>query len=150
MWKNFVLQKRKILQTFFELGLPILFACLLMIIRAKATFTVYPNVTSYQSYSLKHLPYNLTYLHLGLPTIWQMAYSPNTSEVTDIIQKMEKNLQPLPFTWVSIGNCKYMKNSQSGLLYQTVDAVHVVLKAEDYVKLIFVLQSIVLKLEYYS
>lgn len=115
MWKNFVLQKRKILQTCFELGLPILFACLLMIIRAKATFTVYPNVTSYQSYSLKHLPYNLTYLHLGLPTIWQMAYSPNTSEVTDIIQKMEKNLKPLSFTWVSIGNCKYMKNSRSGI-----------------------------------
>lgn len=125
LWKNFVLQKRKVLVTCFELGLPVLFAGLLMVIRAKAGFTKYPNPTYYDSYSIEHLPFNLTYLHSGLPTIWRMAYAPNNSEVQDIIGYMEKNLQKHDgiWNWVSVSRSKGFETEEEMLSYLAKETI---------------------------
>ena len=48
IWKNFILQKRRPIATAVELILPILFSCLLIVIRTQIDITKNPNITQWK------------------------------------------------------------------------------------------------------
>ncbi|XP_029015057.1 phospholipid-transporting ATPase ABCA3 [Betta splendens] len=73
VWKNYLQQKRQIFVTLVEILLPLLFSCILIVLRQKVSFQKYPNATIYESYSVDFLPLQL------LPL--QLAYVPSNSSV---------------------------------------------------------------------
>ena len=74
LWKNFLIQKRKPIATLFELGLPTLFALILMVLRLRVKSVPHPAVTEW-----KPCPY--TYLDGRLKPL-VLAYTPR-NEVTE-------------------------------------------------------------------
>eukprot|EP00057_Strongylocentrotus_purpuratus_P033371 XP_791165.4 PREDICTED: ATP-binding cassette sub-family A member 3 [Strongylocentrotus purpuratus] len=91
LWKNFLLQLRRVIATIFEILIPVLFACILIGIRHAVDYTVYPNATVYDTFNINNLPHNLTIFPLPV-TVWQMAYTPNTSATNQIMSHVVKNL----------------------------------------------------------
>uniref|UniRef100_A0A3B4UC74 ATP binding cassette subfamily A member 3 n=1 Tax=Seriola dumerili TaxID=41447 RepID=A0A3B4UC74_SERDU len=74
VWKNYLQQKRQILVTLVEILLPLLFSCILIVLRQKVPFKDYPNATIYESYAVDILPKRFLQ-HL------QLAYVPGNSSV---------------------------------------------------------------------
>ncbi|XP_076053842.1 phospholipid-transporting ATPase ABCA3-like isoform X2 [Oratosquilla oratoria] len=60
LWKNWILQKRKKIQTVVEVVLPIVFCVLLVVIRDLAPSDTYPQPTFYTPFGVSTLPANLT------------------------------------------------------------------------------------------
>ncbi|XP_069987460.1 uncharacterized protein [Penaeus vannamei] len=60
LWKNWLLQRRKKLQTVIEVVLPVVFCILLVIIRDLAPSDNYPEPTFFKPFSISELPVNLT------------------------------------------------------------------------------------------
>ncbi|XP_026864956.2 ATP-binding cassette sub-family A member 3 [Electrophorus electricus] len=86
LWKNYVQQKRQILVTLVEIALPLLFSAILIVLRQKVSFTNYPNVTHYESFSLDGPPFHLP---MGL----QLAYVPaNSSVVRQVAEDVQLTL----------------------------------------------------------
>uniref|UniRef100_A0A3B4HB68 ATP-binding cassette sub-family A member 3-like n=1 Tax=Pundamilia nyererei TaxID=303518 RepID=A0A3B4HB68_9CICH len=73
LWKNYLQQKRQILVTLVEILLPLLFSCILIVLRQKVSFKDYPNATIYESYSVETLPRDWKNL--------QLTYVPGNSSV---------------------------------------------------------------------
>uniref|UniRef100_A0A665VH83 ABC transporter domain-containing protein n=1 Tax=Echeneis naucrates TaxID=173247 RepID=A0A665VH83_ECHNA len=71
VWKNY---KRQILVTLVEILLPLLFSCILIVLRQKVPFKDYPNATVYESYSVDLLPKKFL-------REFQLAYVPGNSSV---------------------------------------------------------------------
>ncbi|KAK1799184.1 hypothetical protein P4O66_007434 [Electrophorus voltai] len=79
-------QKRQILVTLVEIALPLLFSAILIVLRQKVSFTNYPNVTHYESFSLDGPPFHLP---MGL----QLAYVPaNSSVVRQVAEDVQLTL----------------------------------------------------------
>ncbi|KAL3053729.1 hypothetical protein OYC64_006118 [Pagothenia borchgrevinki] len=74
LWKNYLQKKRQILVTVVEILLPLLFSCILIVLRQKVPFKDYPNATVYESYDVNQLPW-------GLNKQFQLAYVPGNSSV---------------------------------------------------------------------
>lgn len=79
-----MLQKRQILVTLVEILLPLLFSCILIVLRQKVPFKAYPNATVYESYSVDILPKNFLQ-HL------QLAYVPGNSSVVRQVAEDVRN-----------------------------------------------------------
>uniref|UniRef100_A0A4W4H5D2 ABC transporter domain-containing protein n=1 Tax=Electrophorus electricus TaxID=8005 RepID=A0A4W4H5D2_ELEEL len=78
--------KRQILVTLVEIALPLLFSAILIVLRQKVSFTNYPNVTHYESFSLDGPPFHLP---MGL----QLAYVPaNSSVVRQVAEDVQLTL----------------------------------------------------------
>ncbi|XP_063587850.1 uncharacterized protein LOC134765237 [Penaeus indicus] len=60
LWKNWLLQRRKKLQTVIEVVLPVVFCILLVIIRDLAPSDNFPEPTFFKPFSIDELPVNLT------------------------------------------------------------------------------------------
>ncbi|XP_071520079.1 phospholipid-transporting ATPase ABCA3 [Panulirus ornatus] len=60
LWKNWILQRRKKIQTVIEVVLPVVFCVLLVIIRDLAPYGVFPKPTYYKPFEISELPSNLT------------------------------------------------------------------------------------------
>ena len=89
LWKNWLLQTRRILLTAFQIVLPALFAVVLLLIRlrVKSDFIADPTYwTSFQASPV--LPPNLT-IPAGLsPDVrWRLAYSPNVPVVERLLNR---------------------------------------------------------------
>ncbi|KAG7242879.1 hypothetical protein INR49_018134 [Caranx melampygus] len=84
VWKNYLQQKRQILVTLVEILLPLLFSCILIVLRQKVPFKAYPNATIYESYSVDILPKNFLQ-HL------QLAYVPGNSSVVRQVAEDVRN-----------------------------------------------------------
>ncbi|XP_029293444.1 ATP-binding cassette sub-family A member 3 [Cottoperca gobio] len=76
VWKNYLQQKRQILVTLVEILLPLLFSCILIVLRHKVPFKNYPNVTVYECYDVNKLPPMGFHLKHS-----QLAYVPGNSSV---------------------------------------------------------------------
>ncbi|KAK4312219.1 hypothetical protein Pmani_016341 [Petrolisthes manimaculis] len=60
LWKNWILQKRKKIQTILEVLVPVVFCALLVVIRDLAPYAVFSKPTHYQPFSVSSFPANLT------------------------------------------------------------------------------------------
>ncbi|XP_031597152.1 ATP-binding cassette sub-family A member 3 [Oreochromis aureus] len=85
LWKNYLQQKRQILVTLVEILLPLLFSCILIVLRQKVSFKDYPNATIYESYSVETLPRDWRNL--------QLTYVPgNSSVVRQVAEDVQRSL----------------------------------------------------------
>ncbi|XP_076998257.1 phospholipid-transporting ATPase ABCA3 isoform X2 [Tamandua tetradactyla] len=78
LWKNYTLQKRKVLVTVLELFLPLLFSGILIWLRLKIQSENVPNATVYPGQSVRELP-----LFFSFPPpegTWELAFIPARSE----------------------------------------------------------------------
>ncbi|XP_071796832.1 phospholipid-transporting ATPase ABCA3-like [Asterias amurensis] len=94
-WKNYVLQKRHIVRTIFEIGLPILISLLLIWVRTKVDYEDHKNPKYYDEFSIDQLPNNLTRDKFPFPPpkcVWRMAYAPNGSAETRVMSFLVQNL----------------------------------------------------------
>ncbi|XP_027626792.1 ATP-binding cassette sub-family A member 3 [Tupaia chinensis] len=78
LWKNYTLQKRKVLVTALELFLPLLFSGILIWLRLKIQSENVPNATVYPGQSIQVLPLFFTIPPPG--DSWELAYIPSHSE----------------------------------------------------------------------
>lgn len=95
LWKNWLLQRRKVLLTLFEIGLPTVFALILVLIRPRVSIENYPNVTNYKEIYIResYLPLQIRALSCCLGEKLHMAYSPK-NEYTDKIMENFLKLYP--------------------------------------------------------
>lgn len=107
LWKNWLLQKRKVLVTVFEIALPLLFAAFLLLMRSYVPYNDYPEPTIYDPFPVTRFSRTLlppsTSRNSTPPLYWKIAFSPNTSLTRDIANRMVDNLQPLAVIRVSSG-----------------------------------------------
>lgn len=61
LWKNWLLQRRRKIQTLVEVLVPVVFCVLLVVIRDLAPYAVFPNATHYSPFAISSLPANLTH-----------------------------------------------------------------------------------------
>lgn len=98
LWKNVLLQRRKVLVTVFEIAIPTLFAVILLMIRQKVQSEKINNATQWPAFTVAHFPmylcplqpcYMMTEPYAARPA-WQVYYSPNTSlPVREVMQALE-------------------------------------------------------------
>ncbi|XP_023584173.1 phospholipid-transporting ATPase ABCA3 [Trichechus manatus latirostris] len=89
LWKNYTLQKRKVIVTVLEIFLPLLFSGILIWLRLKIQSENVPNATIYPGQSIRELP-----LFFNFPPprdTWELAYIPSRSDaartVTETVKK---------------------------------------------------------------
>jgi len=88
MWKNVVLLKRAPVKTFFQIAMPLFFIAILVLLRAFEIKNEYkPNIT-YPAFDVDKLPPDLYYFN-------QIAFSPNTSDVRQVMDMVKKQLSLL-------------------------------------------------------
>ncbi|XP_058142595.1 phospholipid-transporting ATPase ABCA3 [Dasypus novemcinctus] len=78
LWKNYTLQKRKVLVTVLEIFLPLLFSGILIWLRLKIQSENVPNATVYPGQSVRELP-----LFFSFPPpegAWELAFVPSRSD----------------------------------------------------------------------
>ncbi|XP_066131310.1 phospholipid-transporting ATPase ABCA3 [Saccopteryx bilineata] len=88
LWKNYTLQKRKVLVTALELLLPLLFSGILIWLRLKIQSENVPKATVYPSQSIQELPLFFSFPPPG--DAWELAYVPSQSEAVRTITETAK------------------------------------------------------------
>uniref|UniRef100_A0A2K5SFW9 ATP binding cassette subfamily A member 3 n=1 Tax=Cebus imitator TaxID=2715852 RepID=A0A2K5SFW9_CEBIM len=83
LWKNYTLQKRKVLVTVLELFLPLLFSGILIWLRLKIQSENVPNATVYPGQSIQELPLFFTFPPPG--DTWELAYIPSHSDAAKTV-----------------------------------------------------------------
>uniref|UniRef100_H0VCA2 ATP binding cassette subfamily A member 3 n=1 Tax=Cavia porcellus TaxID=10141 RepID=H0VCA2_CAVPO len=83
LWKNYTLQKRKVLVTVLELLLPLLFSGILIWLRLTIQSENVPNATVYPGQSIQELPLFFSFPPLG--GTWELAYVPSHSAAAKTI-----------------------------------------------------------------
>ncbi|XP_062036152.1 phospholipid-transporting ATPase ABCA3 isoform X2 [Lepus europaeus] len=83
LWKNYTLQKRKVLVTALELFLPLLFSGILIWLRLKIQSENVPNATVYPGQSIQELPLFFNFPPPG--DAWELAYVPSHSDAARAI-----------------------------------------------------------------
>ena len=87
LWKNWTLQKRAAVRTFFEILIPLLFVTILVLLRAfKVKDEHKPNVT-FPAFSISSLPHSVL-----AGDIHRIAFSPNVSDVDRVMNMVAKQL----------------------------------------------------------
>ncbi|XP_059179614.1 phospholipid-transporting ATPase ABCA3-like [Physella acuta] len=86
LWKNWLLQKRKICVSIFEVLLPVGFAILVLLIRLAVKAKEYPDPTYYPTKSL------ITDSLVNSP---QIGFTPNTLDTNKVMDKVLKNINTM-------------------------------------------------------
>ena len=91
LWKNFLLQKRKVWVTVLEIALPAFFSLILIFIRQRVEATEVDQPSTWPEFHVDQLPTHLCPQLTLLPMPdrciqrWQVFYYPNTSEAVNSI-----------------------------------------------------------------
>ncbi|XP_030876462.1 ATP-binding cassette sub-family A member 3-like [Leptonychotes weddellii] len=88
LWKNYTVQKRKVLVTVLELFLPLLFSGILIWLRLKIQSENVPNATIYPGQSIQELPLFFSFPPPG--DTWELAYIPSQSDAVKTITEMAR------------------------------------------------------------
>lgn len=84
LWKNFLIQKRKVLTTVFEIGLPTFFALILIFIRLRVHGEMKENIQWPDCEKWDKLANKLPH---------RLAFSPDNTETREIMDIVSKKLQ---------------------------------------------------------
>ncbi|TKC51481.1 hypothetical protein EI555_020019, partial [Monodon monoceros] len=91
LWKNYTLQKRKVLVTILELFLPLLFSGILIWLRLMIQSENVPNATLYPGQSIRELPLFFSFPPPG--AAWELAYVPSQSDaVRTVVETVRRML----------------------------------------------------------
>ncbi|KAG7167085.1 ATP-binding cassette sub-family A member 3-like 1 [Homarus americanus] len=120
LWKNWILQRRRKIQTLVEVLLPVVFCVLLVVIRDLAPYGIFLQPTYYKPFEVSQLPANLTPNDNGgffsewaqqifsddsserrrrslsasesQDPMWPIAYSPNNTVITKLMELVSTRL----------------------------------------------------------
>ena len=94
LWKNWLLQKRRKLLTFFEIGLPIFMFVYLLVFRQITSSTPYDEPRTWDAFSIENFKANFTSPRRNCTLgscegedvpLWKIAYSPDNAVTRGII-----------------------------------------------------------------
>jgi len=91
LWKNYLLQRRKVLVTFLEIGLPTFFALILIFIRQRIDCT-FTNATSWTEFAVNQRFRNNSWMSSGP---WQIYFTPNTTAERIVMKSAVEQLNRL-------------------------------------------------------
>lgn len=96
LWKNWLIQKRKVVLTLFEVGVPTLFALILVLIRQRVESTNYDSPSSWGDFSVDKFDKDFR-PPSSLPPIlrnksWGLAYTPKTAVTKRIVNRVAQDL----------------------------------------------------------
>ena len=92
LWKNFLLQRRKIITTILEIALPLFFAIILIFIRQLVVPKPVKNPIKWDRFEVDKFPIGLCPSPF-LPCTWLLYYAPNSSATDDIMSSVKEHLQ---------------------------------------------------------
>ncbi len=93
LWKNYLIQKRKIFVTFLEIGLPTFFSILLVLVRQRVIANEVYNATTWPAYGITHLPKHLCPVPSPFPCLpWRLYFTPKNNLTEDIMSKVQLHL----------------------------------------------------------
>ena len=84
LWKNLTLLKRTPIRTLFQIGMPLLFVTILVLLRAFKIKDEYKQNVTYPAFEVNKLPTNLM--------DFKIAFTPNTSDIRQAMLKVKKQL----------------------------------------------------------
>lgn len=88
LWKNWTLQQRSVLKTIFEIGLPLFFVLILVLLRVTKIKDEQEKAKSYNAFDITVLPNGLEkYQHLSL------AFTPNNTDITEVVSAASSKLK---------------------------------------------------------
>jgi len=92
LWKNYLLQRRKVLVTCLEIGLPTFFALILIFVRMRVKCVEVTNATSWTDFAVDE--------HLGAYNWasngpWQIYFAPNSTATKLVMESAKKQLKGL-------------------------------------------------------
>ena len=116
-WKNWTLQKRGVVKTIFEIGLPLFFVLILVLLRVTRIKDEQEDAITYTAFDVGSMP-------SGLETFRHLAFTPNTTEVAKIMSTLSTKLNfavPRGFTTESemvdfLSSSFVQEKSKSGFL----------------------------------
>ena len=85
LWKNYTLQKRKLFMTCLEIGAPLLFAIVLISIRAMITPEPVNQPTEWNEFEIAKFPHNLNMSHF-VKAPWNLLFTPYNNDTEAIMQ----------------------------------------------------------------
>ena len=91
LWKNYTLQKRRPIATLFQLGLPILFILILLLIRVFNVKQEPVGATVWKSFAPSNLPFH----HPG-GGVWKLAFAPNSTQNLKLMNMVTGYLKQKP------------------------------------------------------
>lgn len=113
LWKNWLLQKRKVLVTIFEIALPLLFAAFLLLMRSYVPYNDFPNPTVYDPFTVNRFSRTLipptSTRNSTPPLYWKIAFSPSTNLTRDIASRMVDNMKPIA-SLIRVGSGKFQSS----------------------------------------
>uniref|UniRef100_A0A336MK43 CSON001010 protein n=1 Tax=Culicoides sonorensis TaxID=179676 RepID=A0A336MK43_CULSO len=91
LWKNWIIQSRHIIQTIFEILLPILFTSILLLMRGLVDPVYYPDTKYYVGEKINTLE-RVQWHDVNPPVDWAIAYSPTNPVLDKLINDSISNL----------------------------------------------------------
>lgn len=86
LWKNFILARRTLVRTLFEITLPVFFGFLLLAIRHIVKSETFPDGRRYEPFHVDELP------KFSTVKISDIAYAPNTSFTNNVMKRAAARL----------------------------------------------------------
>ena len=102
LWKNYLFQRRKVLVTLIEIGLPTLFALILIFVRMRVESNKIANPTSWTEFAINDKYGTWDWMSEGP---WEIYFTPNSTAAREVMPLAVKQLRrlcdPGPFGCVS-------------------------------------------------
>jgi len=95
LWKNYMLQRRKILVTCFEIGIPALFALILIFVRLRVAFNDVAAPTVWKEFEVNSSLFSGFSLFNWRLHSWRISYAPNTTAANTLMTTTMTRLNAL-------------------------------------------------------
>jgi hypothetical protein len=105
LWKNYLLQRRKVFITCLEIGLPALFAIILILVRLRVTFNNITCPTVWDEFQVNSSLYNEGSFYNWKDKKWRISFTPNSSSVNELMIMTLQHLNDLCQQRCIIGEC---------------------------------------------
>jgi len=89
LWKNYLLQRRKVLVTCLEIGLPTFFALILIFVRMRVKRVEVTNATSWADFAVNESLGSYNWISKGP---WQIYYTPDSTTTKLVMESTMKHL----------------------------------------------------------
>ena len=102
LWKNYLLQRRKVLVTLIEIGLPTLFALILIFVRMRVASNKIASPTLWTEFAINEKYGNWDWRSEGP---WKIYFTPNSTAAREVmplaVKHLRRSCDPGPFSCVS-------------------------------------------------
>jgi len=95
LWKNYLLQRRKVLVTILEIGLPTFFALILIFVRRRVESVRMENATYWKEFAVNESFKGYNSYNWMSEGPWQIYFTPNSTSAASVLQLAAERLNRL-------------------------------------------------------